>query len=747
MDITNIPQTLIKGLKQKNTDQLVALSRVLNLVLGKTVIATVSSTEPVTAPERAELLKQTAAALAQIKQQATNHLTPALKAEITRLVQQQNLIQSPELKWINVVVNNRPLLTYSDRPLIAGQSVPVQLQSPQKLVLLDLPTLEQLVPTKAAAPSTIPQTVLAQTTNTPTDSAKNTAIVNALMKAAITEIANKTLAAPTANSTVQVKNPLATDTSATLLAKNFTTIENTSDKSGLKNLDVTKNTAVMTELLKGATTELANKPASALKTNPASSIKDALTNTISVTKNIVAQNESLKTIATAITNSTNLTKIVLPVGTNNSPLPNSSTPEIDGENNVLAKTITSTSSMPAQDTNNKTTLFPKTINYSTNELSLKYSARTENKNANPETLATKNIVSENLRNLLPHRDAPNLLLSAINQLQQLPATSRQQLLSPSIEQALKSIAEKIRSPEQLAQPKVLAQTLKNSGVFFEKKLNGSLQKNSDNNTESTKTTLNTHYTQDLKGSLLTLLSRVTQELHGDKKPLSNEQTIKLLQTLNTPALFQPAGAASTNPFNANINLTQTIGMFVQQLMHKPVKELSDKELRTQLLVLLQQHSVHSLAKIQLQQLHSINHELETKDSATPSASWQIEIPVKQHNDVHHLHMRIDREWVDEKNESETNKNTNKIKQWSVTLRFDLPTLGEFCAQLSIVNTQVSATLWAAREKTFGEVRDHIEGLRTQLESEGIEVKYLQCMRGMPPEKPMALSYSLIDIST
>lgn len=626
MDITNIPQTLIKGLEQKNTDQLVALSRVLNLVLGKTVIATVSSTEPVTAPERAELLKQTAAALAQIKQQATNHLTPALKAEITRLVQQQNLIQSPELKWINVVVNNRPLLTYSDRPLIAGQSVPVQLQSPQKLVLLDLPTLEQLVPTKAAAPSTIPQTVLAQTTNTPTDSAKNTAIVNALMKAAITEIANKTLAAPTANSTAQIKNPLVSNS------------------------------------------------------NTAHSI------------------------------------------------------------NNLATTV-------IQNTNNKTALLTKAINYSANELSLKYSPQTDSKISTPETLATKNIVSENLRNLLPHRDAPNLLLSAINQLQQLPATSRQQLLSPSIEQALKSIAEKIRSPEQLAQPKVLAQMLKNSGVFFENKLHDNLQTNNEDYQGNAKATLNTTYAQDLKGSLLTLLSRTTQELNGDKKPLSNEQTIKLLQTLSTPALFHSAGVASTNPFNANINLTQTIGMFVQQLMNKPVKELSDKELRTQLLVLLQQHSVHSLAKIQLQQLHSINHELETKDSATPNASWQFEIPVKQHNEIHHLHMRIDREWVDEKNESEKSKSTNKIKQWSVTLRFDLPTLGEFCAQLAVVNTQVSATLWAAREKTFGEVRDHIEGLRKQLESEGIEVKYLQCMRGMPPEKPMALSYSLIDIST
>jgi hypothetical protein len=190
-----------------------------------------------------------------------------------------------------------------------------------------------------------------------------------------------------------------------------------------------------------------------------------------------------------------------------------------------------------------------------------------------------------------------------------------------------------------------------------------------------------------------------------------------------------------------------MSLLIQELMHKPVKELSNKELRAQLLVLLQQHSVHSLVKIQLQQMHSLNHELDTKDSSTPTASWQLDLPVKHHNEVQHLHLRIDREWIDEKNETEPEKTGAKIKQWSVTLRFDLPTLGEFCAQLAIINTQVSATLWAAREQTFAEVRDHVEGLRKQLESEGIKVKYLQCMRGMPPEKPMALSYSLIDIST
>ncbi|RYZ98494.1 MAG: flagellar hook-length control protein FliK [Moraxellaceae bacterium] len=286
--------------------------------------------------------------------------------------------------------------------------------------------------------------------------------------------------------------------------------------------------------------------------------------------------------------------------------------------------------------------------------------------------------------------------------------------------------------------------MKNSGVFFENKLNHLITKeNTDTQGGSHK--LNNIYTQDLKGSLLTLLNRVTQELSGSNKPITGEQTLKLFQNLGGNTVAHQTTV--TTPLPNKTDISQNLGLLIQELMHKPIKELSTKELRTQLLVLLQQHSVHSLAKIQLQQLHSVNHELDTKDSSAPNSSWQLEIPVKHHNDVHHLHLRVDREWVDEKKESDAEKSTHKIKQWSVTLRFDLPTLGEFCAQLSIVNTQVSATLWATREKTFTEVREHIEGLRKQLEGEGIDVKYLQCMRGMPPPKPMALSYSLIDIST
>ncbi len=621
MDITNIPQNLIKALEQKSTDQLAALSRVLNLVLGKTVIASVVSTEPVTPQERTELLKQTTAALAQLNQQTVEKLTPAVKNEIARLLQQQNLIQSPELKWINLVVNGRPLLTYSDRPLVAGQSVPVQMQTPQKLVLLDLPATDVEQPD----PNT-------------------------------TDFVPKT---PATALNAQQRVKLATSVPITELAPK------TPNSSS-------NQTAVEEQTLRPVHNE-------------------------KILKAVMEKNQA------------------------NNPL-------LESANKSAQQKLNLYNSADAQLKPLSGASLKQPTNASLNQ--------PINNNS-----AIKQIASEQLRNLLPHRDTPNTLLSAVVQLNNLPQAKKSQLFTPSLEQALKSIAEKIRSPEQLTQPRVLAQTLKHSGVFFENVLGKQLA--ATGSPQQHNHAINNSFSQDLKGSLLTLVHRASQELIGNSKPLSSEQAVKLFQNLGSLPVFNQTHLAS----NTKQDITQALGMFVQELMQKPVKELSNKELRTKLLVLLQQHGLHSLAKIQLQQLHTLNHELDKRESPTPSASWQIEIPVKHHSDVHQVHLRIDREWIDEKNESQPEKVASKIKQWSVTLRFDLPTLGEFCAQLSIVNTQVSATLWAKQEKTFKEVKDHVDGLRKQLENEGIQVKFLQCMRGIPPQKPMALSYSLIDIST
>lgn len=603
MDITQLTQNLIKGLEQKNTDQLAALSRVLNIALGKMVMASVTETAPVTPQERQELLKQTLDALVQINKLANNStpLAPAIKADIIRLLEQQTLIKSPELKWVSLLVNDRTLLTYSDKPLGVGQNIPVQLASQQKLVLLDLP-----------------------------------------------EFAQANIAAKSHPSSTPAPQPLSSS-----------------------NLTKLTTPQLLAELQKTISELSTVKNATAFAAPISAKIADVIT----------------------------LTEIS-----------NASTAFIQKG--------------PTGDPDEKASIAVQQL---------------------------KHVIADTLRQLLPHKDKPTVLYTALTQWQTIPQTVQQKMVSPSLEQALHSVAEKIRSPLQLSQPKELEQIVKNSGIFFENKLNSNLTSPNQTITPSStkqSATFSNNVSQDLKGSLLNLVSKLTQEINGNNKPLTTEQTVKLLQQLSH---YIPTVGTSTSIYSpstlTNNSLPIDIGLLLNQLINKPIKELSDKEIRMQLLVLLQQHSLHGLAKIQLQQLTSLNHEIERKDSVHTNSSWQFDIPVKHHNEITELHLRIDRDWNDEKYSTNDNRTNTKVKQWSVTLRFDLPTLGEFCAQLAIVDNSVSATLWATQETTIIKVRNQVDDLRKRLESEGIQVKQLQCIKGMPPEKPLSLSYSLIDVST
>lgn len=646
MDISKITPNLIQGLEQKQTEQLQALSRVLNLVIGKNQVATVLATQPVSKPERDALLKQTTQDLAQLqKQQAANPAaaTPALKAEISRLTQQQQLLQSPNLKWVDLLVNNRQLATYSDRPLTPGQPLVVQLQSPQKLVLVD--------------------------------------DAEALLKTAMTAI--QTAAAVRAG--IAVSN---------------------------------------------AGAGIATSP------NPSSPPSQPVGNTPN--NQPLPQVNAAGPVVTVVNAGSQATPAP---STSNTPLPD--LPEINEQPPVQQR-----------DTRPSAPVSPQ-------ELAKKFAAQAQPLRQDPVNQPAKQLVNENLRRLIPHRDAPEQLFAAIQQLQRIPEARRQQLLPATVEQALKSLATRLRTPAQLSEPKQLAQAVKDSGVFFERKLqqlvpsakSPQTEQNSgiaaDAKAPSKQSSLQTNnspaprITQDTKGALLNLLNKTSQELTG--KPLTSEQTYKLVQQ---PLIPQPSSGSTAPVPPQKSELAQALAIFIRDLINRPAKAGTAKDMRTQLLGMIQQQSQHSLAKIQLQQLQAIHQELESRETGSQSSSWQLEIPLRHQAEVQQLQLHIARDWVEDKHEGEASKTgATKIRQWSVTLRFDLPTLGEFCAQLAVIGEQVNATLWASRENTFEQARLQLDGLRRQLEEEGIEVKSLQCLHGMPPPKPLSLSYSLIDIST
>ena len=375
-------------------------------------------------------------------------------------------------------------------------------------------------------------------------------------------------------------------------------------------------------------------------------------------------------------------------------------------------------------------------------------------------------ISESLRNLLPRKDSGQDLLATLPKIaqfiQQIPIAQRQEWLPAQVQDALKGVANHIRLSDQLNNPKLLAMALNNNGQSFEHKLSELLHTSSktassgnflqnkpaadilkntasplNNLLNSTKlSALNSSngsinaappeiekiIAQDLKGSLLGLLHELDSEIH--KITASSPNQPDLTKTILLNALPQ----------------------FLGLLMNKQQGELNQKQLRTQLMLLMHQYTLGSIAKIQLQQIHTISQQLNQVDVTQPNQSWQFEIPVRHGQDVHPLQIHLEQRWMEEKQDDTTQQGT-RVRQWNVMLNFDLPLVGKFYAQLRLLGQNLNAKFWAEHENTLAEARQKIDFLTNQLEQQGIHVSQIQCVPGLPPKPKMLLSYSLVDVKT
>lgn len=389
-------------------------------------------------------------------------------------------------------------------------------------------------------------------------------------------------------------------------------------------------------------------------------------------------------------------------------------------------------------------------------------------------------ISDSLRTLLPRKDSGQDLVNTLPKIaqfiQQLPIAQRKEWLPNQIQDALKTLANHIRLSEQLQNPKLLAIALTNNGQGFENKLAQLLSTATTQSQASTTATTgvtNTNTTAVNTASKSTptaankLLNPTNSLLTTSKSiPLlsntnsSNNSTLNidkiiaqdlkgsllsLLHQLDTE--ISSAGASPLNPTDTTKNnLLNALPQLLGLLMNKQQGELNQKQLRTQLMLLMHQYTLGSIAKIQLQQIHTVNQQLSQPDVAQPNQSWQFELPVRHGQDVHPLQIHIEQQWIEEQQESESPAST-RVRQWNVMLNFDLPIVGKFYAQLGLLGDNLSAKFWAEQENTLAEAKTKMDELKQHLEQQGIKVTHMQCVPGLPPKPKMMLGYSLVDIKT
>ncbi|MHC8342976.1 flagellar hook-length control protein FliK [Pseudomonas sp. RT6P73] len=293
----------------------------------------------------------------------------------------------------------------------------------------------------------------------------------------------------------------------------------------------------------------------------------------------------------------------------------------------------------------------------------------------------------------------------IKVLQNLPPSDQ---TSSDLRVAVEKLLAGLPDVQQLSTPKGLAQALANSGVFLEAKL---------------LTGQNPTLAPDMKGDLLKLIAQLTPGLPAN----TNLNAILAANTLvqSMPSFVRSAlgmlGQVSAKPLPTSFPL--------------PERLLQSQDGENDLEHLLRLAAA-AVSRLQSHQLSSLEQTGVTDDGRLLS-TWQLEIPMRNLQDIVPLQVKFQREEAPEKEQPHERRDEREPKQqlWRVDLAFDMEPLGPLQIQAQLIRGSLSSQLWAERPYTASLIESNLAALRQRLLDSGLNVGDLDCHLGTPPQGP------------
>lgn len=295
-------------------------------------------------------------------------------------------------------------------------------------------------------------------------------------------------------------------------------------------------------------------------------------------------------------------------------------------------------------------------------------------------------------------------------LKALPALLQAKGLPEGVQQSLRQLFAGLPELEQLSHPKQLAQAMENAGSLLENRLlSGQLG------------TL----PHDFKANLLRLLGQLLP--HSPQQALAQAFSLGQGQGQGSqalPAFFRQAlGALGQS------GTRQPAGFPL------PTRLLQDMEGEADLETLLKLAAA-AVSRLQSHQLASLAQN-QTLPDGTQLTTWQMELPVRQQQDIVPVQVRVQHEEPDQASERES--------LWRLDLAFDLPPLGALQVQAQLLRGTLSSQLWAEQASTAALIDQELEHLRQRLKGAGLQVGELACRHGMPAQGPSTqLSHRWVD---
>jgi hypothetical protein len=291
----------------------------------------------------------------------------------------------------------------------------------------------------------------------------------------------------------------------------------------------------------------------------------------------------------------------------------------------------------------------------------------------------------------------------INALQNLTPSDQ---TSSDLRSAVEKLLAGLPDVQQLSTPKGLAQALANSGLFLEAKL---------------LTGQNPTLAPDMKGDLLKLIAQLTPGLPANT-------TLNAIIAANTLVQSMPSFVRSALGMLGQVSAKPQPTSFPL-----PERLLQSQDGENDLEHLLRLAAA-AVSRLQSHQLSSLEQTGVTDDGRLLS-TWQLEIPMRNLQDIVPLQVKFQREEAPEKEPPHERRDEREPKQqlWRVDLAFDMEPLGPLQIQAQLIKGSLSSQLWAERSYTASLIESNLAALRQRLLDCGLNVGDLDCHLGAPPQ--------------
>jgi len=309
------------------------------------------------------------------------------------------------------------------------------------------------------------------------------------------------------------------------------------------------------------------------------------------------------------------------------------------------------------------------------------------------------------RQLVDQQSRQGSLDGLLKLLQNLPPSDQ---TSTELRSAAARLLAGLPDVQQLSTPKGLALALASSGAFLESKLlNGQ----------------NPTLAPDMKGDLLKLVAQLSQGLPANT-------SLGAIITANTLAQAMPNFVRNALGMLGQVSAKPSPSGFPL-----PERLLQSAEGEDDLEHLLRLAAA-AVSRLQSHQLSSLEQTGVTADGRLMS-TWQLEIPMRNMQDIVPLQVKFQREDAPEKEQPKERREEREPKQqlWRVELAFAMEPLGPLQIQAQLIKGSLCGQLWAERPYTASLIENNLAGLRDRLVSAGLNVGDLDCHLGRPPQGP------------